>query len=113
MKKKILKSFRLFDFKAYDGQDINSDEENIYPSECKFYIQMIGINELGKSCSILVTDYLPFFYIKVSNDWNKPMADGLMFYFNEKLANNPKYIKELVVKSEIVEEFFSLIEFFT
>jgi len=99
----ITKSFRLFDFKAYDGADINGDEDETYPSECKFYIQMIGINELGQSCSILVTDYKPFFYIKVSNDWNKGMADGLLFYFNEKLNKNPKYKKELVLKSELVE----------
>jgi len=99
----ITKSFRLFDFKAYDGADINGDETETYPTECKFYIQMIGINELGQSCSILVTDYLPFFYIKVSNDWNKGMAEGLLFYFNEKLNNNPKYKKALVLNSELVE----------
>ena len=103
MKTKILKSFRLFDFKAYDGADINSDNTETYPSECKFYIQMIGVNELGKSCSILVTDYLPFFYIKVSHDWNKSTADGLMFYFNDKLNKNPKHKKDLVLNSEIVE----------
>ena len=30
-----------------------------------FHIQMFGMNELGKTCSITVSDYKPFFYAKI------------------------------------------------
>jgi DNA polymerase elongation subunit (family B) len=62
-KKKIsISSFRLFDFNIYDGKNKNG--------KFAFHIQMFGINEQGESCSILVNDYKPFFYVKIGNDWN-------------------------------------------
>ena len=49
-KRRIFKSFRVFDFKAGDDKDINDDSEETYLTDNTFYIQMIGINELGESC---------------------------------------------------------------
>ncbi len=59
IKKKIQKSFRLFDFHV----DNKKDEVT---GKMRFYIQMFGINEEGESCSITIDDYKPFFYIKVT-----------------------------------------------
>ena len=40
MKRTIKKSFRVFDFKADDCNDINDSETNLYPADKHFYIQM-------------------------------------------------------------------------
>ena len=55
---------------------------------------MFGINEIGKSCSILVTDFKPFFYVKVNEEWNKKSSDDLLYYLNDKL-NKSKFKKRL------------------
>ena len=72
--------FRIFDFSAYDicmreDDDEDSDEES-KPfvkriDENEFKIQMFGINEKGETCAIKVTDYNPFFFIKVNEEWEK------------------------------------------
>jgi DNA polymerase elongation subunit (family B) len=96
--RKVNKSFRLFDFRANDCNDINDgdNDEFKYPIEKKFYIEMIGINELGQSCSITVTDYLPFFYVLVDDDWDEGNARSLQTFINSKKT-------VLVENSEIVE----------
>ena len=100
--RRIMKSFRLFDFKAYDGEDINeSSEDFVYPTEKKFYIEMIGINELGKSCSIIVTDYKPFFYVEVTDDWEEGNARALQRELNNKISKDNS--KMLVCEAEVVE----------
>lgn len=100
-----MKSFRLFDFKAYDGEDINeSSEEFVYPTEKKFYIEMIGINELGQSCSIIVTDYKPFFYVEVTDDWEEGNARSLQTYLNGKISKRKEdSVRMMVCEAELVE----------
>jgi DNA polymerase elongation subunit (family B) len=36
----------------------------------QFLVQMYGINEKGETCSIIVDDFEPFFYIKVADHWD-------------------------------------------
>jgi DNA polymerase elongation subunit (family B) len=69
--------FRLYDFNVYNIKE-QEQEEEAEQEECKekidinkFIIQMFGINETGESCSILVEDFKPFFYIKVSDKWTQ------------------------------------------
>jgi DNA polymerase elongation subunit (family B) len=82
---KMEHTFRLFDFNFYNhkveqnnendsdhsGKDDSSSEGGFHKNETmsQFMIQMFGINEQGESCSILVDNFKPFFYIKVSNEW--------------------------------------------
>lgn len=71
--------FRLFDFNilnklgmepsANDGED-DVIEDPTHREEDEFLIQMFGLNQLGETCSITVTDYKPFFYILVQDSWN-------------------------------------------
>ena len=58
-------TFRLLDFKVANetatkkrGQDSK-----------EFVIQMFGIDECGKSYSVFVKDFQPFFYVKVGDGW--------------------------------------------
>ena len=72
------KSFKLLAFNTYDDNNNNdSDSENSNDTEnskekneSKYMVQMFGINEKGETITIYAEDYLPFFYVKVNNDWN-------------------------------------------
>jgi len=89
----VYKSFRLIDFATYDHREEDADFET--PS--KFIIQMFGINEKGETCSITVSDYKPFFYTKVSDNWTEQNLK-LFIAFLEKSSGrkNIKIVGELV-----------------
>ena len=55
-------SYRLFDFHIFDDKTTG---------EYVFNIQMFGINENGETASIIVNDYMPFFYVKVFDKWSE------------------------------------------
>jgi len=85
-KKSIGKHFRLIDFYSYDHKDDDnesgsgsaSDNELKMKPEIQFHIQMFGINESGNTVSITITDYNPFFYIKVGDNWTQSDANALL-----------------------------------
>jgi DNA polymerase elongation subunit (family B) len=62
-------SFRLLTFETEDVMSTlaSVDETN----QTTFSIKMFGINEKGQSVCIYVTDYTPFFYVKVGNEWTE------------------------------------------
>jgi DNA polymerase elongation subunit (family B) len=81
-KKRIIctKSFRLFDFQVYDESapvDEESEGDSGKREPPKFMIQMFGVNETGETCSIVLNDYKPFFYAKVSDRWTDADANAL------------------------------------
>ena len=57
--------FRLIDFKI-----TNSLIAGRKGSHKEFVIQMFGINEEGKSASINVKGFEPFFFVKIGEDWD-------------------------------------------
>jgi DNA polymerase elongation subunit (family B) len=60
--------------------------------ERAFQIQMFGINEQGKTCSITVPDFKPFFYAKI----NAPARSGSVEW-NTSIKNRfMKYVKGMV-----------------
>ena len=89
------KAFRLLDFVAFDatasqlkGKANSSDSggsdsgESVARYEPRaFAIQMFGINEKGETCSIVVDDYMPFFFVKVADHWSQ----GTVFEFMQYL----------------------------
>ena len=58
--------FRLFDFEVLNKEDL--DDYN-YDGK-KFLIKMFGMDEKGKTYSIFVKDFKPFFYVKVPQFWD-------------------------------------------
>ena len=71
-----MESYRLYDFneinKILEDGSSDSDNRDEEPEDKKeFIIQMFGINEKGKTCSIIVENYEPFFYVKVPEEWKK------------------------------------------
>ena len=63
-------SFRLFDFQVFDT---TPEDPKIVPRE--FRIRIFGINEDGETCSILVTNFCPFFYVKIPDNWDSCNVD--------------------------------------
>ena len=98
-------SFRLFEFgvkdikieKENEGADDIEEEYGVKKKkkdDLAFTIQMFGKNEKGKTCSIIVKDYAPFFYVKIPDTWgisqklefvNWLKEDVLGYYFKDGL----------------------------
>ena len=80
----VTKSFRLFDFHIYDDcpssllSSPKEDDDTPKKREQKqFIIQMFGINETGETCSITITDFQPYFYVKVGDNWTRAESTAL------------------------------------
>ena len=90
VKKTIGKYFRLIDFQVFDHTDADSsDTDSTSKSKSikigEFYIEMYGLNESGDTCSITITDYQPFFYIKVGDQWGQSNASKLLLHLKQKV----------------------------
>ena len=82
--------FRVLDFNVYnkkDNEDTSSDDEKIsYIDNATFVIQMFGLNELGETCSILVENYKPFFYILVDDSWDLNIKNEFLSHIRTKMG---------------------------
>ena len=98
-RKLIGKNFRLIDFNVYDqskkmSTESKDDDESVSSNDSRekhlsfanqqFCIQMFGINETGETASITITDYNPFFYLKVGDNWKETDAQELLQFFKQK-----------------------------
>jgi len=100
MKKKasVIKQFRIFDFHMSDKyeddvEDDVEDETNNKKPQKTSHIQLFGINELGETASITITDYCPFFFIHLplmkekvkEKRWTQSDVDELRDYIFKKI----------------------------
>ena len=68
--------------------------------ENEFKIQMFGINEKGETCAIKITDYYPFFFIKVNESWEKKH----LHQFKEHLVGIVgKYYEHSIISLDLVD----------
>jgi DNA polymerase elongation subunit (family B) len=103
--KRIGKSFRLLDFHTYDNK---TDEDSASDSSGgvktarspPFYIQMFGLNEKGETASITITDYNPFFYVKVGDKWSHVTAQSFLADIKTKVG---KSVAASVLSAELVD----------
>uniref|UniRef100_A0A6C0ED99 DNA-directed DNA polymerase n=1 Tax=viral metagenome TaxID=1070528 RepID=A0A6C0ED99_9ZZZZ len=116
----VVKSFRLFDFNTYDevpkkesenssGNDSNSDngsDDDPYKrkysakDDSVFVIQMFGINEKGETACLYISDYEPFFFIKVGDNWTEYNMNCLIREIQSKLE---KRYKDSIVSYQLVD----------
>ena len=96
------KTFRIFDFNVYNdlprestdqdspsnsGSDEDlTEEKRVYKDKTQFFIQIFGINEQGKTCSIVATDFKPFFYVKVAEHWDTGLKNAFVEYLILKIG---------------------------
>ena len=95
-------AFRIFDFHIYNevnkedngspsqsgsGSDEDSiEEKRVYQDNTQFFIQIFGMNEEGKTCSITATGFKPFFYIKVGENWDTTLKNAFIEFLKVKMG---------------------------
>jgi len=84
-------TFRLYDFNVYNkkSNDNNGSDDDSGPKKDinEFLIQMFGINEQGESCSIVVENFKPFFYVKVEDNWSSYTKEEFLKWIKRKIGN--------------------------
>jgi DNA polymerase elongation subunit (family B) len=101
-----VKSFRLLDFNVYDEKkdraESDSDEETrSFKDNANFIIQMFGINEEGKTCCMNVTDFKPFFFVKVGDDWKNKELYEFIGYIKKQIG---RYYEESIISAELIHK---------
>ena len=98
--------YRIFDFNIYNDKnltdDSGSDDEKVktYKDSSLFMIQMFGLNEKGETCSILVEDFKPFFYVMVNDTWNTYTKDCFLNFIKNKIG---KYYENSITDCIIIK----------
>jgi DNA polymerase elongation subunit (family B) len=95
--------FRIVDFNVYNAKDssIESDDEvNVYKDNNSFVIQMFGVDEKGKTYSLNVEGYRPFFYLMVNDSWSIQMKEIFLLHLKEKIG---KYYKDSITECKIIK----------
>jgi len=82
---------KLFDFKIYNDnpftEESDSEDEKKYKEkkdDKETIIQMFGMNETGETYSLYVTDFQPFFYVKVPDIGIKIIYINLLLKLKKK-----------------------------
>ena len=106
-KKVIAKSFRLFYFDVLNDvmeqPASSSDDEKEKKKNCdekKFLVQMYGINEKGETCSIIVDDFEPFFYVKVGDNWDLGKMNSMVREIKSAIR---EFYKDSITNFEMVD----------
>jgi DNA polymerase elongation subunit (family B) len=116
---KTLPSYRLFHFDVLNltrmeldgtgaddcsvgtsGSDDSTKIKKPKGDDKLFIIQMYGINEKGETASILVDDFEPFFYVKVSDEWTASEMNAFVREIKQLIGN---YYKDSLVKWDLVD----------
>lgn len=104
--------FQIYDFREAhvfekEGHDSDSEMENVLP---KYVIHTFGKTIDGKSVYCKVTDYTPYFFIELPEDWTKKQAKKNIKYMKEYLVskyNNkvfPRKYKDGLIDVKLVEK---------
>ena len=97
--------FRIVDFNVYNAKDLTAesssdDEQNVYKDNNQFIIQMFGVNETGKTFSLIAEGFKPFFYLMVSDKWTIQMKEEFLAHLKEKVG---KYYKDSITECKIIK----------
>jgi len=94
---------RLYDYNVYDGFNIDpkSDNFNKYKDNKKFIIQAFGINKFGKTTSLIIENFNPFFYIKVGLNWNDQKKTEFISHLKKHMGS---YYEDSIIESKIIKK---------
>ena len=82
-------SFKLYDFNFCDAtpaDDTDEDSQNPYIDSKKFMVQAWGINEDGKTVSIKIEDFSPFFYVQVPSTWGTSTKNKFIQHLKTRMG---------------------------
>ena len=89
--------FKLFDFSIWNDNCGGRSGEVRWDVK-EFIIQMFGMNESGKTASIIVKGFHPFFYVKVGSSWTQRTKNGFLREIKTELrieSTKEKYKKSI------------------
>jgi DNA polymerase elongation subunit (family B) len=95
--------FRVLDFNVYNEKtqgDSSDEEQNCYKDKNQFVIQMFGVDEIGKTYSLIVNGFKPFFYVMVNDKWTIAMKDQFLIHIKEKIG---KYYQESITECKLIK----------
>ena len=96
--------FRIVDFNVFNAKNSSSessdDEQNTYKDNSNFVIQMFGVDENGKTYSLIAEGYRPFFYVMVNDKWSIKMKEEFLQHLKEKMG---KYYCETITECKIIK----------
>ena len=107
---------KLFDFKIYNDnpftEESDSEDEKKYKEkkdDKETIIQMFGMNEAGETYSLYVTDFQPFFYVKVPDNWDKNNLHKFITQIKKAKNKNKKliigkYYQDSIVKGKLINK---------
>ena len=89
--------FKVIDFNLFNEKTEDDSNTSQLPN---FMIQIFGLNEYGKSCSIIVEGFKPFFYILVNDTWNIQTKDCFLQHLQQKMG---KYYENSITECIIIK----------
>ena len=101
--------FRVFDYNVYNAYDTsreNSGSDSDRSSHKKrvdssaFMIQMFGVDEQGKTYSVVVDGFKPFFYVMVNDKWSISMKEKFVEHLRDKMG---PYYRDSITDSKIIK----------
>lgn len=82
------------DFKDIDG------ENDQFKDFSKYVIKCFGVKSDGTSISVSITDFMPYFYIKVNDFWTNKEANILKEFLLNQIPDNSKHCLHSVTISK-------------
>ena len=101
IKNKMEHILRVFDYNVYNAYDSSrdTDEENAFRDTNAFMIQMFGVDEYGKTYSVTVEGFKPFFYVMVNDKWSITMKEQFIIHLKDKMG---KFYSTSITDSKLV-----------
>jgi DNA polymerase elongation subunit (family B) len=96
--------FRVFDYNVFNTHDSSreNDEENNFKDTNVFMIQMFGVDEHGKTYSVVVEGFRPFFYVMVNDKWSITMKEQFIAHLKEKMSKSG-YYSDSITESKLIK----------
>ena len=92
--------FKLFEFDIREELETEKNEFVPGADTKQFIIQMYGIDEHGKTASIFVKGFKPFFYVKVSDDWDNSNVSEFVAFLRKEMGS---YFGDSLISAKIVK----------
>jgi DNA polymerase elongation subunit (family B) len=90
---------KLLSFNDYDN--VPPADEFIPCKERKYIVQMFGTTSTGESVSVTATEFTPYFYVLVSDDWKTRHKQNLIDELYRRVSS--KYFADSIINATMVK----------
>ena len=91
---------KLLEFNVYDDINTTGDNYNKYKDNREFMVQMFGINQAGKTFSVFVEGFTPFFYVMVDDTWDNSKR---VEFIKDICIKMGQYYENSIVSSQLIK----------